>query len=60
MSNVGQKEIMPQKHVIQFFTDELGYEYLDGKDLCSGLHSGGAMFNPEEHLRFLLRKSSSR
>ena len=28
MSEVGQKEILTQKHVIQFFKNELGYDYL--------------------------------
>ena len=28
MSNVGQKEILTQKHVIQLFKNELGYRYL--------------------------------
>ena len=28
MSEVGQKEILTQKHVIQFFRDGLGYDYL--------------------------------
>ncbi len=28
MSKVGQKEILTQKHVIQFFKDELHYNYL--------------------------------
>lgn len=28
MSSVGQKEILTQKHVIRFFQDELGYNYL--------------------------------
>ena len=29
MSKVGQKEILTQKQVIQFFKDQLGYDYLD-------------------------------
>lgn len=28
MSKVGQKEILTQKHVVRFFQDELGYDYL--------------------------------
>jgi type I restriction enzyme R subunit len=33
MSKVGQKEILTQKHVVQFFKDTLGYAYLgDWKD----------------------------
>ena len=33
MSSVGQREILTQKHVIELFTDELGYDYLgDWKD----------------------------
>jgi type I restriction enzyme R subunit len=28
MSNVSQKEILTQKHVIRFFQDKLDYDYL--------------------------------
>jgi len=28
MSEIGQKELQTQKQVIQFFQDELGYEYI--------------------------------
>ena len=31
MSNVGQKEILTQKHVVRFFQDELGYEWNPGR-----------------------------
>ncbi len=48
MSNIGPKEILTWKHVIQFFQDELGYHHLNHWKDSEGLRDG-VIETPEKY-----------